>query len=65
MYRLAAQYPNLTRLVGVGSTHQGRPLLVMEIVVNILIALVVVVNVEMLVLRIFDWSIGDSNELMF
>ncbi|KAL5246851.1 hypothetical protein ACHWQZ_G018898 [Mnemiopsis leidyi] len=31
MYRLAAQYPNLTRLVGVGSTHQGRPLLVMEI----------------------------------
>lgn len=32
MYRLAALHPNITRLVGVGNTHQGRPLLVMEIV---------------------------------
>lgn len=32
MYRLAALYPNITRLVGIGSTHMGRPLLVLEIV---------------------------------
>lgn len=31
MYRLASAYPNLTRLIGIGSTHGKRPLLVLEI----------------------------------